>query len=840
MTDALREQLQSTLGAAYRIDRELAGGGMSRVFVAHEAQLDRDVVVKVISPELAEGVDAKRFAREIRLAAKLQQANIVPVISAGLTSAVVTGSDGTTTIPLPYYTMPYVDGLSLRARLATAGPLPFAEIVGVLRDIARALAFAHQRGIVHRDMKPDNVLLSGGTAMVTDFGLGKALTSARGQGWTVTRERRRSEATAAQQPGKPEHLTFVGMTVGTPGYMSPEQATADPTSDHRADIYSLGVIAYEMLTGGNPFLAKGGQREILQAQVSEMPAPLEKFRPDCPPALAALVTRCLAKDPADRPQSAQAMLQELDAITVSSSSQMRIPAVRRRRRLVLAALGVVVFAAGVAAALLVRQGPGALRGAARRGAEAGAGDQLVAVLPFDDIGGDTANAYFADGMADELATQLSKMRGLRVVARSSAMAYRGQHVDAREIGRKLGAGIVIGGSVRRDRGRVRLSAQLTEAKDGLVLWSETYERPDSDVFAIQEEISRAIVQALAPRLTSAGSGAPAAPAPARTTAAAYDLYLRGRHHLSRRGVWLDSAARFFTAALAIDSTYAPAWAALSTAYYYLPYYTFTPTREIAARARRAAERAVAYAPSSGDAHLALALSHQLAFDWGRADAAFRRAMELEPTNGFARYQYARQLAYEGRIAESVAELERARALDPMSAVVALWLARAMSMAGRHPEAVAEARRALELDPTLPPVQSYAALAFLAAGRAEDARAQARRSAASPLSLGIIAHVLGAAGDTAGARAMVRDLEAKRGREWLAESNLAYAYLGLRDTARALDALERAAEAGEHLPVNIAFADYVYDPVRGAPRFLALVRRFGLEERIAMDARGGRP
>ena len=286
-TPDLRDRLQSTLGNAYVLDRELGGGGMSRVFVADETAFGRSVVVKVLRPDLAEGISSDRFRREILLAAQLQQANIVPVLAAGTT-------DG-----LPYYTMPFVEGESLRARLARDSALPVSDVVGILKDVAKALQYAHQRGIVHRDIKPDNVLLSGGTAVVTDFGIAKALSAARTEAQSST-------------------LTGIGTSIGTPIYMAPEQAAGDPATDHRADLYALGAMAFELIAGRPPFIATSPHK-LLAAHMTEQPPSITDFRPDCPSALAAVVAKLLEKDPAARPQSAGEVLRDLDGVATTSS-----------------------------------------------------------------------------------------------------------------------------------------------------------------------------------------------------------------------------------------------------------------------------------------------------------------------------------------------------------------------------------------------------------------------------------------------------------------------------------------------------------------------------------------
>ncbi|MDB4917812.1 MAG: protein kinase, partial [Gemmatimonadetes bacterium] len=339
MTAELRERLQQSLGSAYTIERELGGGGMSRVFVAEETRFRRRVVIKVLSPELAAAISVQRFEREITLAAQMQQANIVSVITAGEV-------DG-----LPFFTMPYVEGESLRARL-TGGPLSIGETVSVLRDVARALAYAHERGIVHRDIKPDNVLLSGAAAVVTDFGIAKALADAAG-------ERTSPDAT---------NLTQMGASIGTPTYMAPEQAAGDPDVDHRADIYAFGCMAYELLAGAPPFTARTPQR-VLAAHMSEAPRNVLVVRADTPAALAAVVMRCLAKDPADRPQSAPELLRSLETVGTGVSTAMSpvlLGQTGMLKRALLAYAGAFVLVALVTRAAIIALGlpdwvfPGAL------------------------------------------------------------------------------------------------------------------------------------------------------------------------------------------------------------------------------------------------------------------------------------------------------------------------------------------------------------------------------------------------------------------------------------------------------------------------------------------------
>ena len=365
-----RERLQSTLGNTYTVERELGGGGMSRVFLAHETSLGRNVVVKVLHSEMVGDISAERFAREVKLAASLQHPNIVPVLSTGV-------ADG-----LPWYSMPYVKGESLRARMHELGTLPRRQVISILRDLARALQYAHEEGVVHRDIKPENILLSGDAAVVTDFGIAKAISAAR--------------TSAAAGTADASTLTRAGSTIGTPPYMAPEQVAGDPV-DRRTDLYAWGLIAYELLASGHPFAAKANISQLLAAQLTEMPEPLSAKVPSIPPSLADLVMRCLAKDPDNRPASAAEVLDGLD-ITLESRDHPSMTMVKRPRRsnrVFLAAIPVVLIALGAYAYL-------SNRGAAASDAE----KNSVAVLPFADPQAD-APGELAAGIYDVSAQVLT-------------------------------------------------------------------------------------------------------------------------------------------------------------------------------------------------------------------------------------------------------------------------------------------------------------------------------------------------------------------------------------------------------------------------------------------------
>ncbi len=415
MTD-LRTTLEHTLGDSYAFERELTGAGMSRVFVAMDRQLGREVVIKVLPPEVAAELSAERFRREIQFAAKLQHPHIVPL----LTSGEVSGA--------PYFTMPFVEGESLRARLARVGELPVREAVRILREVASALSYAHKHGVVHRDMKPDNVMLTDEFALVTDFGVAKAVTE------------------STKEPGS-STLTGIGVTLGTPAYMAPEQATMDSV-DHRADIYAFGVMAYEMLTGSLPFAGRSTQA-MLAAQAIQTPEQIERRRPGIPRALAALIMRCLEKRPADRPQSAGELLAVLDSVHSDQRMVLGPSWWGRRSTRIMAGVGAGI---AIVAALVYAM---ANRRSADENGRPAAQLHSVAVLPLANVGGDARDEYFSDGMTDELANALSKLPGLRVASRTSAYAFKGKKdADVGEIGRKLHVQAILEGTVRRSGDRL--------------------------------------------------------------------------------------------------------------------------------------------------------------------------------------------------------------------------------------------------------------------------------------------------------------------------------------------------------------------------------------------------
>ena len=677
----------------------------------------------------------------------------------------------------------------------------------MLRDVARALAYAHERGVVHRDIKPENILLSGDAAVVADFGIAKAISDAR---------------TADSLDGGTT-VTQVGTVIGTPAYMAPEQIAADPDIDHRADLYAFGCVAYELLAGETPFASREGHQML--AHVSERPVPLTEKRVDCPPGIAHLVMRCLEKDPAARPPSAREILRSLDDATTATGLS---PLLRHLQGSRLAAVLVVAAAVITVTVLAVRDG-------APR-------ELAVAVLPFATAGIDSAQ-YVADGLADELATSLGKVPGIRVVSRTLSYRYTGREVDAGEVGRTLSADYVLYGNVRRTGEQLRVSAHLTSAEDNREYWSESYRRDASNVFEMQTEITRAIASALRARLDprAANAGVAVTASSGTKDAQAYDLYLRGRFALARRSDGVRQSIERFEEAIARDSNFARAHAGLAVALELLPYFSAVRAHDVRQRAVASARKALALDSTLSEAYTALGLAHQHAYEWRLAEEAHRRAVELDPNDASARIQYGRFLHYMGRLLEARAQFERARLLDPYSAVGSGWHGHLLSLTGRNRDGIAEINRALEIDSLSPPVLFMATQAYLEEGDTARARTFVDRLAVHVPSWQVAAASLHAlVGHREPGLRLIRTLDTAAARPSDGPRVFLTLLMALGDTARALDEMERLTDAREIWPVYVSLSERVFDPVRRNARFAAIVRRVGLDERIFTSPTGGRP
>jgi serine/threonine-protein kinase len=752
--------LRTGLADRYRLERELGRGGMARVYLAHDLKHDRPVALKVLHPEMGAVLGAARFLREVRTAARLQHPNILTVFDSG---AAEPPSGAPDRQPVLWYSMPYIEGESLRDRLRREVQLPVDEAVAIAREVAEALDYAHSRDVLHRDIKPENILLSLGHALVADFGIARAL---------------------GEEAAGGDRLTRTGLALGTPAYMSPEQASGADRLDARSDVYSLGCVLFEMLAGEPPFTGPTAQSVITKRFTEAVPSPSRGGRL-VPAELDRIVTRALAPVPVDR------------------------------------------FPTAGAFATALRAGePWTARAGARQDASRGAAAS-IAVLPFANLSPSPDNEYFADGMTDELINALAKVPGLHVVSRTSCFAFKGRPEDAREIGRQLRVATVLEGSVRRAGPRLRVSTQLINVADGFLLWSESFDREAEDVFAIQDEIARAIGSALRGRLLQ-----PRAAAPIKRPTddlEAYHLYLRGRQSWNRRTEQdLQEAVRCFEQALARDPGFALAHAGLADTWALLGFYSAGPPGEVFPKAKRAAHAALAIEPGLAEAYPSLAYSEMYYdWDWPEAERAFRRAIELHPGYATAHQWYGNFLSVMGRADEAIATFERALALDPLSGLKYAGLGWGCYFARQYERAVEQCRRGVELEPSSVVAHAWLALGLQAIGDSAGAVAAAEETARlaghGVSSLGLLGQAYAAAGRTTDARTVLDRLLRLSESRYVSQYDLALIHLGLGDPDAAMDWLERGYTERDHQTVFLK-VDPRVDALRERRDFGRLLER----------------
>jgi len=672
-------RLQAALASHYRIERELGRGGMAVVYLAHDLRHERPVALKVLHPELAQTVGTDRFLREIKLAARLQHPHIVSVHDSGEVHA---GSEGPGCV---WFTMPYIEGESLRDRLRRERQLPVDEAVRITREVALALDYAHRHGIIHRDVKPENILLVDGQALVADFGIGRALDAAAD-----------------------DAITNTGFAVGTPAYMSPEQSVGQRDIDGRTDVYSLGVVLYEMLAGEPPFGGPTAQAIAAKRMTGEVPS-LRRLRPSVPEALERVVLTALAPIPADRfatsGQFAQALAAGAAGMTSSptiappaASAETRVAPAAHRRGPVPAWL---TFLLG----LLVTATMGMLIWQRSRRTAEEPGTKMLAVLPFKNMGA-TGDQYFADGLTEEITSRLAGISDLGVVSRTSTDPYKGSNKSIRQIGQELGVGYILEGSVRWEKSpggnsRVRVTPQLIRVADDRHLWTDRYDAELADVFQVQSSIAEQVTGAMNLALDPAEKRI-INERPTENTDA-YDFYLRGLEYGNRGPEREDvhNSVEMYRRAVALDSNFAQAWAKLSAGRASEYWYFYDRSEAALSDAKAAAERALRLRPDLPEPHVAMGYYYYWGLlDYNRALQELALARERQPNNADLYMATAAVQRRQGRWPDAVANFDKAVQLDPRSTDAIGNLAETYILVRKNDEACRAADKAISIGPDI--------------------------------------------------------------------------------------------------------------------------------------------
>jgi serine/threonine-protein kinase len=760
-------RLKAALEGRYEVDRLVGSGGMAAVFLARDARHERPVAIKVLHPELALSIGGERFLAEISVTAKLQHPHILPLHDSGQ-------ADG-----LLYYVMPFVAGESLRAHIERERRLAIGEALRITQAVAGALDYAHRQGIVHRDVKPENILLSDGVPIVADFGIARAVSAAGSA-----------------------RITATGLSLGTPAYMSPEQSSGDPNVDARSDIYALASVCFEMLAGEPPFTGRSVQDIIVKRFTTDAPS-IASFRGDIPAEVDLALQRALSVSPDARFASAA----EFGAALTGPPST----------------------------------NPGAFsRATPAHAHRASASIPALAVLPFANLSADSGTEYFADGMTDEILSTLSRMSGVRLASRTSSFAFKHRQAPVREVGDALNVSLVLEGTVRQAGEQLRVTTQLVDVASGFQVWSEKFDRRMSDVFAMQDELATAIGDAIRTHLDMTASGAPA-PEVRRGTKDldAYHLVLKGRHFWNSR--LLDKALECFQQALALDPNYAQAYSGLADGLSFLSYYAAIPPAMAVAKGRAAAQRAVVCDPGLATTHYSLGLFEFICgWDMEIADRAIRKAIEIDPQMGQARATHAQWFGLYGKADESRRDAAQAIALEPLSPLIHATVAWGAAFSNEPERGITLARAGLDLDANA--VACHWVLGGLLTERGEHGAAlesfarALELSRRNPFVLALQGHALARAGRTADARAVLNEIDTTPAHAAVAAGLGAWVLAGLGEPADAVTRLEQCAPAHDPRVLLPLVLPVTGAEVRREPRYEALLAGAGLGDLLAARRR----
>jgi serine/threonine protein kinase/tetratricopeptide (TPR) repeat protein len=778
----------------YKIIEKLGEGGMGVVYLAEDTRLERKVAIKFLPRHIAANVEERqRFEIEAKAAAALNHPNIATI------HAIEEADDDI------FIVMEYIEGRELKEEVVS-GNLQVASIIDIARQIAEGLQAAHKKGIVHRDIKSGNIMLTeSGQVKIMDFGLAKIVGGAQ--------------------------LTKDHSTLGTAAYMSPEQARGEAV-DQRTDIWSFGVVMYEMLTGKLPF---GGEYEqaVIYSILNEAPIPVSEYRPETPIALQQIVSKSLEKETEARYHSVEELLAELKNIesvrtgfdpasTKPGPGEPGSAKLSSKKKWLILISAIAVITMSMVLVTITFNSPDPDRKIP---------EKSIAVLPFTNMSPDPEQEYFGDGLAEDLINGLANIEGLRVAGRTSSFFFKGKKKDVRTIGKQLGVSLVLDGSIRKEANRLRVTVNLINTADGLRLWGERYQRQVADVFAIQDEITQAIVEALRLELRDGAVSKRSLYGTENTEA--YTLYLKGHFHRSRYTPKdLQQAVDYFQEAIREDGNFARAYAGLARAYNTLGDWSYLAPKDAFPKAEEQAKKALELDNKLAEAHIALG-EVSLEYDWNRAAAqrSFERAMELAPKNAETHFAYGWYLMLMGKFDEGISKIKHALELEPLALNFHAVLGTYLVFSGRYNEAITQLQKTLGMDPNFPATHQYFGEAYLAMGRyneALDAFQTALSLNETSLVMAELGQVYALSGQRAEAEKMLDRLQILAGERYISPVHFSWLLAGLGEMDQAFAWLDKAYEERAvdmvYLKVSPAF-----NPLRGDPRFIALLKKMGLEE-----------